>query len=311
MSTLREELEAYLVLRRALGFQLVELERQVGLFITWLEAKGQEQTFTIEEVLAWARLNPEAHPSWWATRLSLVRQFAAYLHANGVSVPVIPTGLLQSRKPRAVPYIYSQQDLDALLSACSKVFSEQLTARTVYLIIGLLAATGLRIGEVLNLLVDEINAADQVLVVNPGKSEQRLVPIDQTTVTELQEYLALPARRATLPDHHGPVFVSSKGTGLVYNSFYPRFKQVRQAAGLKPRGRARPRIHDLRHSFATLHLCAPYAHDGDPERVLTLLATYLGHSDPAHTYWYLSATSELMSQAAKMLDTAPREGELP
>lgn len=310
MSTLREELDAYLVLRRSLGYQLVELERQVGLFITWLEAKGQEQTFTVEDVLVWARLNPEAHPSWWATRLSLVRQFSAYLHANGAPVPVIPTGLLQAKNPRAVPYIYSQQDLDAMLAACSEVFSDQLTERNVYLIIGLLAATGLRVGEALNLLVDDIKVADQVLVVNPGKSEQRLVPIDHSTVAQLQAYLALPARRATQPDPHGPVFVSSKGTGLSYNAFYPRFKRVREAAGLKPRGRARPRIHDLRHSFATLHLCAAYAHEGDPERVLTLLATYLGHSDPAHTYWYLSATSELMSQAAKMLDASALEGEL-
>ena len=103
MTTLRERLDEYLELRRSLGFQLNDLERQVGLFCTWLEARSQTRTFTIDDAVAWARLNPDAHPSWWATRLSLVRRFAAYLNANDVDVPVIPSGLLAARKPRAVP----------------------------------------------------------------------------------------------------------------------------------------------------------------------------------------------------------------
>lgn len=311
MSTLREQLDEYLVMRRALGFRLNELEHQVGLFLTWLDTRGQDQTFTIDDALTWARLNPEAHPSWWATRLSLVRQFAAYLNANGVEVPVIPTGLLQAKKPRAVPYIYSQEDLDALLNACSKEFTDERMMRTAYVVIGLLAATGLRIGEVLNLQVDNIDCANEVLVIKPGKSDERLVPVHSSTILALTQYLALPARNATHPDPHGPVFVSSKGTAYCYESFFSLFKRVREAADLYPRGRARPRIHDLRHSFATLQMTAAYAHDGDPERVLTLLATYLGHSDAAHTYWYLTATSELMSLAVKMLDPNPHEGETP
>ncbi len=90
MTTLRERLDEYLVMRRALGFQLNDIERQVGLFCGWLEARGQVQTFIIDEAVTWARLNPDAHPSRWATRLSLVRRFAAYLHANAVDVPIIP-----------------------------------------------------------------------------------------------------------------------------------------------------------------------------------------------------------------------------
>ncbi|UVI36420.1 hypothetical protein [Brevibacterium spongiae] len=107
--TLRDRLDDYLVMRRSLGFQLNDIERQVGLFCTWLVARGQTQTFSLDEAVTWARLNPDAHPSWWATRLSLVRRFAAYLNANGIEVPVIPSGLLPARKPRAVPFIYSQE----------------------------------------------------------------------------------------------------------------------------------------------------------------------------------------------------------
>jgi integrase len=255
--------------------------------------------------VAWARLNPDAHPSWWATRLSLVRRFAAYLNATGVDVPIIPGGLLPARKPRAVPFIYSQDDVDALLAACDSEFADERVAVTVRTVIGLLAATGLRIGEALNLRVDDIH---HVLVVRAAKSDERLVPIHPSTTAALRQYVALPVRAATNPDPHGPVFVTAKGTGYVYVSFFALFKRVREAAGLTPRGRARPRLHDLRHTFATAHMTAAYAHRGDADRVLSLLATWLGHSDAAHTYWYLTATGELMALAAGMLEPIA-EGE--
>jgi integrase len=302
MTTLRERLEEYLAMRRLLGFQLDDIERQVGLFCTWLEARGNARTFTIDDAVTWARLNPDAHPSWWATRLSLVRRFAAYLNANGVDVPIIPSGLLPARKPRAVPYIYTQEDVDALLAACDTEFVDERVAVTVRTVIGLLVATGLRISEALNLGVDDIDFDNDVLVVKAAKSHQRLVPVHPSTTTALSQYIALPARTATNPDPHGPVFVTAKGTGYVYVSFFALFKRAREVAGLLPRGRARPTLHCLRHTFATAHMTAAYAHGGDPDRVLSLLATWLGHSDAAHTYWYLTATGELMTLAAGMLE---------
>ena len=308
MTTLRARLDEYLAMRRALGFQLDDLERQVGLFLAWLEVRGQTQTFTIDDAVTWARLNPDAHPSWWATRLSLVRRFANHLNANGVDVPVIPRGLLPARKRRAVPFIYSQDDLDALLAACDTEFTDERIAATMRTVIGLLAATGLRIGEALGLRVDDIDPGNDVLVIQPAKSAERLVPVHPSTTTVLLHYIALPARTATHPDPHGPVFVTSNGTGYAYGPFQSLFSRVREAAGLTPRGRARPRLHDLRHTFATAHMTAAYARHGDPERVLSLLATWLGHSDAAHTYWYLTATGELMARAAGMLEPVP-EGE--
>lgn len=310
MSTLREHLERYLAMRRALGFRLDDVERQVGLFCTWLEARGQSDTFTIDDAVAWARINPQAHPSWWATRLSLVRRFAAHLHANGIDVPIIPGGLLPARKPRAVPFIYSQDDVEALLAACGTEFTDERVAATVRTVIGLLACTGLRIGEALSLKVDDIDPDNHALVIQPGKSAQRLVPVDPSTTEALKDYLTLPARTATHPDPHGPVFVTAKGTGYVYVSFFALFKRVREAAGLLPRGRARPRLHDLRHTFATAHMTAAYAHGQDPDRTLSLLATWLGHSDAAHTYWYLTATGDLMALAAGRLEPAD-ESETP
>ncbi|MFB9163593.1 tyrosine-type recombinase/integrase [Arthrobacter psychrochitiniphilus] len=289
-------------MRRLLGFQLNDIERQVGLFCTWLEGQGQAQTFTIDDAVTWARLNPDAHPSWWATRLSLVRRFAAYLNATGIDVPIIPKGLLAAKKPRAVPFIYSQDDIDALLTACDSTFANPRVTATVRTVIGLLICTGLRISEALNLRVDDIDFDNEVLVIKPAKSQERLVPIHASTIAALAGYLTLPARMATHPDPHGPIFVTSKGTGYAYISFFALFKRAREAAGLTPRGRARPRLHDLRHTFTTAHMTVAYAHHKDPDRVLSLLATWLGHTDAAHTYWYLTATGELMSLAAGMLE---------
>ncbi len=300
--TLRDRLDEYLAMRRALGFQLNELERQVGGFCTWLEARGQTTTFTVDEAVAWARLNPDAHPSWWSTRLSLVRRFAGYLHANDVAVPVIPPGLLPARKPRAVPFIYSQDDLDALLGACDRVSRDERIAATMRTAIGLLAATGMRIGEALKLNIRDIDHANDLVVIKAGKSAERLVPLHPTTTAALLDYISLPARLAVRPDPDGPVFVTANGTRYLYADFQKLFTRVRENAGVLPRGHARPRLHDLRHTFATAHMTAAYAHGGDPDRVLSLLATWLGHSDAAHTYWYLSATGELMALAAGRLE---------
>ena len=199
MTTLRERLDEYLAMRRSLGFQLDDIERQVGLFCTWLEARGQTQTFTIDDAVTWARLNPDAHPSWWATRLSLVRRFAAYLNANGVDVPVIPTGLLPARKPRAVPFIYSQDDVDALLAACDTEFADERVAATVRTVIGLLAATGLRISEALNLGVDDIDQDNDVLVIKAAKSDRAArsrAPLDHGRPQAVH--------RSARPDGHTP-----------------------------------------------------------------------------------------------------------
>ena len=138
--------------------------------------------------MAWARLDPDAHPCWWVTRLSLVRRFAAYLNANDVDVAVIPSGLLAPARPRAVPFIYNQQDIDALLAACDTEFTDERIAATLRTVIGLLApTTGLRVGEALNLRVPDIDQHNDLLMIKAAKSHERLVQVHpSTTATLLQ-----------------------------------------------------------------------------------------------------------------------------
>lgn len=305
--TLRERLDEYLAIRRALGYQLDTLESLAGGFCDWLAGQGKT-TFTTADAVAWARLPAEANPVWWGMRLGAVRTFAGYLHATGVDVQVPPRGILPSRSSRAVPFIYSQADLDALLATCPRVFIHGFVADTMRTLTGLLAATGIRIGEALRLTCLEIDTGAGVLLIRHAKNgAARLVPVHPTTIEALVAYRDLPARTRIRPDPDGPLFVSHRGTGYQRSTIEGYFARMVAAAGLRPRGRARPRVHDLRHTFATEHMTAAYQAGADPQRTLTLLATWLGHTSATHTYWYLTATPDLMALAAdRLCQQSPR-----
>lgn len=301
--TLREELDSYLSIRRSLGYQLTTSEYLLGQFCDWLAARDQLEAFTIEDAVVWAREPVHAQPVWWSQRLTVLRPFAAYLNACGREVPVIPRALLPRINTRATPFIYTQANLDALLGACPVVFENPRVAATMRAIVGLLAATGVRIGEAVALRVPDLDTDNDVILVRGRKTPlDRLVPIDPTTTAVLVDYLAMPERTATRPDPSGPIFVTYKGTGFGIAMIEQYFRRLTRAAGLEPRGRARPRLHDLRHTVATAHMAAVYRNGGDPQRTLSLLATWLGHTHVADTYWYLSATPQLMALAAERLE---------
>lgn len=302
MRTLHAELDTYLVQRRALGFQLKTSEYLLRQFLDWLETRDQYERFTIADAVQWAREPADAAPVWWSQRLTAVRPFAAWLNANGRDVPRIPPRLLPVRTTRRAPFIYSQADLDHLLRACPLYFPHPRVAATMSTIIGLLAATGLRIGEALRLRVPDLDADANLLQVHASKIPlDRLVPLDPSTTAALLGYLGLPERLATGPSPTGPIFVNNRGQGFVLGTIEQHFRALTDALELTT-ARARPRLHDLRHTFATGHMIAAYTSGADPARTLDLLSTWLGHTGAEHTYWYLSAVPELLAAAAARLE---------
>lgn len=306
---LHEELDTYLAQRRALGFQLNTGEYLLRQFLNWLQSHGKRETFVIEDAVAWACDPADAAPVWWSQRLSAVRPFAAWLAACGADVPRIPPGLLPARTTRRAPFIYSQADLDHLLISCPLFFPHPRVAATMATMIGLLAATGLRIGEALRLRVPDLDITDDLLHVHTTKTAlDRLVPLDPTTTTVLVDYLTLPERLATDPSPTGPIFVNNRGQGLVVETIEQHFRALRDALGLTAPGQPHPRLHDLRHTFATGHMIAAYTTGADPARTLALLSTWLGHTGPEHTYWYLSAVPELLAAAAGRLEPTSLKG---
>lgn len=301
--SLHKDLDIYLTQRRALGFRLKTSEYLLRQFCTWLECHGKHDTFTVHDAVGWARDPQDAAPVWWSQRLTAVRPFAAWLNARDLAVPIIPAGLLPVRTTRREPFIYAQDDLDRLLDACHGLFSNARVGATMRTIIGLLAATGLRPGEALGMTVTDLDASENVLMVRGRKTPlDRLVPLDPTTTTALLEYINLPERLATRPSPTGPIFVNNRGTAFVIGTIEQHFHALVDALGLARSGRPRPRLHDLRHTFATGHMIAAYTRGTDPARTLTLLTTWLGHTAPEHTYWYLSAVPELLAATARRLE---------
>lgn len=310
MTHLNVDLDAYLAQRRARGFQLKTVEYLLRQFCGWLDARGTTDTFTIDDAVQWACDRPGAAPVWCAQRLTAVRPFAAWLNARDGNTPIIPAALLPVRTTRRAPYIYSQTDLDRLLAACPTLFSNVRVAVMMHTIIGLLAATGLRIGEATRLTVPDLDVPQNVLSVRGSKTPlDRLVPLDPTTTTALLAYLNQPERRATRPSPTGPIFVNQRGQAITTATIEQHFHALVDALNLAT-PRLRPRLHDLRHTFATGHMIAAYTHNTDPARTLTLLSTWLGHTSPEHTYWYLSAVPELLAAAAGRLEPAPTPGGL-
>ena len=299
VSPLRGALADYLAVRRALGFKLVHHQRLLGQFVDYLEREGAALV-SVEQAVAWATSPSGVSPSWWADRLSIVRGFAAYLHLLDPAHQVPPPDLLPPRQHRATPYLYSGDEIERLMSAAQVLTSghRRATHRTL---IGLLAATGMRIGEALALDRRDLGHDHRVLIVRHGKfGKSRELPLHPSTLAALARYL----RRRDRPHAATPaVFVSTTGSRLPYYEVQRTFRLLARCAGLAPRSsKCRPRLHDLRHSFAVHTILDAYRDDAEVGARLPLLSTYLGHVDPKATYWYLSAAPELLELAARRLE---------
>jgi integrase len=303
MSDLRTALGDYLAVRRALGYKLHETEHLLGQFVAHCEASGVS-TITTEVALEWATLPAGADPSWWAQRLSKVRCFARWLQALDSAAEVPPTDILSGRPRRAVPYLYSDAEIVALMTA-ARGLRTPLKAETFVTLIGLLAVTGLRGGEAIRLgrgdvLLDEA----LVRVVKSKFNKSREVPLHETSVNALRHYQERRDELCPNPPSDR-FFVSTVGTMLDHRSVRATFKRLTREAGLSPRGeRCRPRIHDLRHSLACSILLEWHRQGVDVHQRLPLLSTFLGHAKPENTYWYLTETPELLGYAVRRLEEA-------
>ena len=301
MSALRAALADYLTMRRALGYRLERAEKLLAQFVSHLEQADQERV-TIEGALAWALLPAGGSPGWWGQRLSVVRGFASYLATIDPAHEVPPADLLPARTGRATPYIYTDQEIAALMAA-AEILRFPLRALTFRTLVGLLAVTGLRVGEAIRLDRGDLDPGAGLLTVRDSKfGKSREVPLQHSSVAALDDYLA---RRDEL--HPRPVapalFISLAGTRLLYCNVHWTFLQLVRRAGLGPRSAScRPRPHDLRHTFAVRTVLDWYRSGADVQAYLPRLSTYLGHVNPSATYWYLSAAPELLARAGERLE---------
>jgi integrase/recombinase XerD len=301
VTALRQALVNYLDLRRSLGFGLVRDAKLLAQFLDYLNDRGVS-TVSTEAAVAWARLPVDGSPGWWGMRLRVVRGFATYLHTLDPAVEVPPPGVLPGRGRRAVPYLYSPADVAALFGQTQRLRTPLRTA-TMRTLIGLLAVTGMRLGEVIALDDDDLDTDDGLLVVRRAKGGgSRQIPLHASTVAALAAYRTLREQIFARPISQA-LLVSNTGTRLLNYNVGQTFAKLVRSAGLTARTPScRPRPHDLRHSFAVATLLDWYRDGGDVPARLPLLSTYLGHVAPAHTYWYLQAAPELLAEAGHRLE---------
>ena len=287
-----DDVERYISLRRSVGYKFRDQAAQLILFAEFLENRG-EQHIRTETAVEWATLAPS--PSARHIRLSRVIQLARFLRAED-PLHEVPDQVFTAPYVRPLPYIYTPDEICQLLAAAAMLRKSYPLRRETYTtLLGLIAATGLRVSEALDLRLDDVLPDGVLRVLDTKFDKSRLVPLHPTADDRLKSYLALRVQRPVEDDH---VFLSAHGRRIAASMVNYTFRRILTISGVGAGAARLPRIHDLRHTFATraLERCR---HDRqEVGRHFVALATYLGHSEIAHTYWYLEATPQLMTDIA-------------
>jgi integrase/recombinase XerD len=303
MKALHKAVADYLALRRSLGFKLANEERGLRYFLSFLEQKGATR-ITTGLALQFATQRRETHPTEYAKRLCTVRGFAAYHRGIDPSTEVPPCGLLPYPPQRARPYFYSENEIRQLLKAARNLQpADSLRPWTYHCLFGLLAATGMRLGEAVNLQLQDVDWVQGLLTIRNTKfGKSRLIPLHASTQKVLAGYAK--RRNQLFPGQPADnVFVSNRGSALRLNRIEETFDHLLRQIGLPgSAANPKPRLHDFRHRFAVETLKHWYRTGEDVDRRLPVLSTYLGHVHVTHTYWYLTNTPELMGTAGKRVE---------
>lgn len=298
MPDLAEHAQDYLRLRRALGFKLRVEGHVLPQLVAYLTAAGAS-TVTADLAIAWAGLPQGVKPITLAHRLGAARGFAKYLQTIDPTTQVPPSGIWPTSHRRPAPYLWSQIDIGRLLDA-ARDLTPPLRAATYETLLGLLAVSGMRVGEARHLTREDVDLGGGVLRIRDAKFDrERLVPLHPSTTQRLRAY-AVQRDDAKLAKTSTAFFVSGTGAALTYSTVHNSFVELTTGLGLRT-AQVQPRMHDLRHSFTVQTLLDWYRAGIDVNGRMIVLSTYLGHVHPAGTYWYLSAAPELMELAAARL----------
>jgi integrase/recombinase XerD len=298
VSALASHVEDYLRLRRALGFKLRFPGQVLPSLAAYLEAAGAA-TVTAELAVAWAGQPQGVHPVVWSHRLGAARGFARYLKTVDPAAEIPPGRVWPGAAPRRQPVIFTETDTARLLQAAAAL-NPPLRSATYHAMLGLIAATGLRLGEAISLERAGTDLdAGLLTIVSTKSGRDRLVPLHPTVTRALAGYARRRDQLCPAPST-SRFFVSSVGTPVHERLADQAFAQLTSSLGLRAAGR-QPRIHDLRHTFAVRQLLAWHRDGADVNAKMPVLSAYLGHVSPAGTYWYLTAVPELMELAAARL----------
>ncbi|KWR91136.1 tyrosine-type recombinase/integrase [Cupriavidus sp. IDO] len=318
-TSLQARVEQFLVERHRLGFSTRDDGYALRSFARHVHATGHRGALTVELMADWAR--SDRHNSsdsrTWARRLKKLRTFLRWLQQFEPRTEV-PDDTIFGRLPeRQAPHIFSEQEIVDLLACARRLGPASGLRGAVYeTLFGLIAATGLRIGEALSLRNGDINLKNGMLTIGRTKfGKSRQVPMHPSTVDALRRYRRQRDLAEGFPAEEGPFFVGTRGRrrGLPLSDRQVQrvFRDLQQQLGCVNRGaHDAPRIHDLRHTFVVRRIVQWQAHGVDIDQAMLSLSTYVGHMLVTNTYWYLSAVPELMALAAGRFESFATKREV-
>jgi integrase len=296
---LTKDVERYLSIRRSLGFKLANVDLRLRSFARVASLAG-ESRIRADTAIRWAAAAPS--PDARRRRIQEVAILARFLRAEDPAHEVPRTDLFFYRRTRPTPYIYTRQEVERLLLAASQLQPNRRTPlrrEMNVMLLGLIAAAGLRLAEALHLRVDDLIPGGVLRIRHSKFSKSRLVPLHATVASAMSRYLRLRRRVHATNDY---MFPSSASGPMHPSTVHCTFRRVVRLARIAINRGRRPRIHDLRHTFATRVLEQSHMDRRTAGEQFVALATYLGHVHPASTYWYLQATPHLMSDMAEALE---------
>lgn len=308
LSCFAPRLNDYVALRRGLGFQFKVQADVLIQFDRFAHARHHEGTMTADLIVAFATSGnvAEVHQS---RRYQVVCNFTEYLANFEPATPLMDPRFIRWPRQRPLPHIYTDDELHRLLQEAKRISRRHpVRGATVHAMVGLGAACGLRISEVLRLDRKDVDLRTGVLTVVRTKfNKDRLVPVHATTLEVLRRYAEL--RDAHFGEVASPAFfLNLRARRYSRHTAQLDFWRLGRAAGLREATGDGPRYHDLRHAFAVRRLAGWYREGLDLQAMLPVLATYMGHVHYSDTAYYLTATAELLGLAAdrfaSFVDTA-------
>lgn len=298
----RARIEDYLSYRRQLGYQLTHEASVLRNFAKFTEQHlcGTDR-LTAPLAIQWARASIRQSPITWARRIEILRGFARYWQQFDDTTEIPALDIFGAAYRRLVPHIYTEAEIVTLLKACDHLVPinglRPVTCRTV---LGLLAATGLRISEAIHLNKGDVDLDAGVLTVREGKFHMsRLVPLHPSTTDALHSYIDI--RNSRAPHSRNDAFFQfDSGKRATSHSIRYALHTLCNSLGWRPRGDyIHHRLHDFRHTFIVHSMLRTYRQAGQPDHSIQVLSTYVGHVSPKDTYWYLTGIPELMAIATE------------
>jgi integrase len=294
---LNKDVESYLELRRAAGFDLYYDRSVLRRFARFACERGETHVVA-ETVIEWSGQGGSVGER--ERRLGAVTRFARHVHSEDSAHQIPPRNLFGRHRQRHTPFIFSPIQISWLVEKAQGLGPRgSLRPHTYATLFALLSVTGLRISEALNLRFDDLTA-DGLVIRQTKFRKSRLVPLHSTTAQALVNYQI---RRRTLVPSDDLLFVSLQGHRLCYESVRRVFHELVKNSSIDPgTNRRPPQIHSLRHTFAVRALEACGCDRDQVGRHMVALSTYLGHAHVADTYWYFEATPQLLDDIAAAWD---------